>query len=229
MRNYNPRISLDGPGIHYCKAVAALEAVRRSEPKVQQLTLLMERYQRKFDRSTAYFEDHPEQAERHAVNLEQIDGALNLAFSPLIQHSTLAHISCACVLEAIVNQIASEMLPGAAWTEFERMSTVAKWMTLPPLLGKAAFRMGASPMQAVCRVVRIRNQLTHFKPVAERWVPSTPPVFLSKLGLSAAEVARSVDQTATSIGCLCTGLGHDVPDWLAGQAVSFLHMRNWDD
>jgi len=79
-------------------------------------------------------------------------------FEPVVRHLSLAIILISASAEAYVNEIASIKLTGSERDEFDKLTTVGKWLFLPRVLGiDVDFSTGAEPIQGLASLVRTVN------------------------------------------------------------------------
>lgn len=66
--------------------------------------------------------------------------------------------------EAIVNRLLEPLMPGPDWEKFERKQPGEKWQRLSEMIGMSpGLSKGAPPLQPYLELVRLRNDLAHFK------------------------------------------------------------------
>ncbi len=162
--------------------------------------------------------------ERLALALEDADYLVDEAYGPVLQDLAAVHILSVASAEAHINTRAKELLEGRLWDSFERLSLDAKWLMLPSLKQRPAFKAGAEPFQSFDKVVRYRNSLVHYKAHKEPWM-NEPPEFLNKLGLSLEAAEQSISSVRSMIAELANRLGQTPPLWLDGKPGNFYNIQ----
>ena len=205
------------------QATNGRRAVERAMQKVERLNRRRERILEKhLGNSFAAYDD----LEPIAIQLEAAEYDLGIAHAPVLQAIAVVHILAAASLEAHINGRGLERLSGKYFELFERFSLEAKWITLPKLLDKAGFDVGAEPFQSFSRLVRLRNALAHYKGKQEDWTPPGVPGFLLELGLTPDDAKKSIEAAKRMISRLAQELGESEPVWLRRKSkISYFNVK----
>ena len=138
--------------------------------------------------------------ERIAVSTERQFETVGFAYAPVLEHIAIVHLLCVNCLEATINAIGKDLMNGAMFEEFDKLSLTGKWLFLPKIRELKGFDPGKEPFQSFNRMVKFRNLLTHYRPKKEEGPAFAVPTFLASLGLTVEDADRSVKVTRKMVG-----------------------------
>jgi len=191
----------------------ATVAKGKIETATQNWTALDEKW-KQIEQSTPDLSAQYDLLEPLGVQLEGADYQIGSAYGLMIKEIAIVHILSAAALEAHINGVAAERLTGKDFDHFEKLSLEAKWLFLPRLLGLESFNPGNEPFQSFSRLIKIRNELVHYKGHQEDWVSGGPPAFLSELGLTLVDSEKALKSVFGMIDALARMMKTEPPYWL---------------
>lgn len=164
--------------------------------------------------------------ERLAIEMENAEYNIGVAYGPYLQAIAVTHILCAAALESHINIRSKELLKGKTLEYFERIPLEAKWLFLPRMLNIEGFNPGEKPYQDFSKLTSIRNKLIHYKRREEPWKTnnSIVPNFLENLGLTEENAAQSLDSVREMVNTLAEQLMEDTPYWLRVNDISYFEF-----
>lgn len=212
----------------------ALESFRKAEEYWEQVDSLLGQFRclwQSWDEIVKRYEyDYTaaaDELEPLAITMESMEGEITYSLGPFLQAATQTHVFSAAALESHINVRASEHLPHRLFEEFDRLSLEGKWLMLPRILGVEGFDPGRQPFQDMAVLVRMRNQLLHYKGREEPWSPTNPvPSYIIAMGLTLDHSRRSLGIVETMIRTLAHQLGENPPNWLATQGTDYFDFRS---
>lgn len=161
--------------------------------------------------------------ERLAIQIEDAEYDVGVAYGPYLQALAITHILCAASLESHINIRAKELLDGKAQHHFERISHEAKWLFLPHLIGLSGFDPGQQPYQGFSKLITIRNKLIHYQFRKEKWRirDSVVPTFIDELGLSETAATASIETVRGMVRKLAEQLSEEEPFWIRVNNIGY--------
>ncbi len=121
---------------------------------------------------------------------------------------------------------AADRLTGKAQKKFNDYSLRDKWNKFPKLIGLVGFKSDDEPFCSFGRLVKLRNDLVHYKAKREDWIPPGVPTFLLELGLTREEGEKSIKTAKGMIRELSQWLGEGEPFWLRRKdKVSYFEVK----
>jgi len=166
------------------------------------------------------------------IQMEAAQYALGEAHGPLMEHAATVHILSAAALEAHVNAQAHSLLGGGKvpnggklLEHFGHLRLDGKWLLLPRFLGKQGFDPGAQPFQGFTGLVKLRNDLVHYKLKKEDWKSLELPGFIEDLGLNLPSAESSLKVAKGMIESLASQLGQETPHWLRVSSANFFDLE----
>lgn len=121
-------------------------------------------------------------------------------------------LSCMC-LEAAVYDYASWHLPARLVDRhLDRLNLYAKWLLVPRLVGQDSLAEDGAAMEALGKIIELRNMLVHSK---SRRLPGSPEelhALMAKVGQSMEEVLRGGHQAMRAIILIAFELEHRLGD-----------------
>ena len=212
--------------MYYDAAMKNLWLAKDAIPNIDSATAAANATQKKIDALNKSGFSMTVEFERLAIQIESEETRLSAAYGPYLQHLASVHILAAASLEAHINQRAKSEFSGSMWDTFERCSLEAKWMFFPHLRDCDAFDTGAEPFQGFGRLIKRRNDLTHYKPRREAWQSAGVPAFLDNLGLTIDHGEASIRTAEQMIVKLAVMLGEEAPLWfLAEGRLGYFQME----
>lgn len=208
------------------RADVATKGIARAEKKVFRCRWKMDELRQRAEDEgkdlTAYYDKF----EPLAISMERLEFGVVEAHGPVLRELAIAQIMSAQSLEAHINVRGEANLTGREWAAFERMPLDAKWLFLPGKLGLSGFDVGAEPFQSFDRLIKIRNQLVHYKPQKEPYHGfEEPDSFAQKLGLTFDDVDRSISAVRQMVLTLSKQLGDTRgPWWLESEGPHFFEV-----
>jgi hypothetical protein len=101
-----------------------------------------------------------EEAEKHEPDIE---GSVEAHIQ--MQHRAItAIITSTMATEAFINVIAEEQLSLTEWRAVEKANLAEKWILVTKLLTDKVWDKGSQPFQDFNRLIKLRNELVHYKP-----------------------------------------------------------------
>ena len=194
------------------RALTAVAAIEKSKKYFKNLVKSEEKILKKYKKDSlrSY-----EELEPVYIEMQNAQYSIGESYGPYLQSIATTHILCAASLEAYINAKAKDILTGARLKDqFEKISLEAKWLFLPKILGLKGFEPGKQPFQAFSKLIKLRNELVHYKCHKEEWDFYNPPNFLDKLGLNLEFSSKSLLCVRNMVVDLTSQIGIEVPIWL---------------
>src|SRR5262249_28611688 len=124
LKDWEEVMSLKVDLMYLSAARHCLEAAKKAWPEAEKA---VKRHQELWDKgeeilsryggnyTEAYLEMEP-----LSIRLESQGFTVGLAYGPVLENVAVTHLLCAACLEAHVNKLAKELLPGKSYSEFEK-------------------------------------------------------------------------------------------------------------
>jgi len=222
--------------LYYHAAQQAYIAAKKTLRGIDKANAVIKKLVAKEGKILAKYGDDQDKAsgELESVHI-QMDGAqynLGESHGPLMEHAATVHILSAAALEAHINGQADSLIGGGKvpngrklLEHFDRLPLDGKWLLLPRFLGMPGFDPGAQPFQGFTELVKLRNDLMHYKPKKEDWKSLELPDFIKELGLNLARAEYSLKAAKGMIESLATQLGQKTPYWLRISSANFFDVE----
>lgn len=220
-------LSLVLDGLYYIGAKEALLELTEVDAKYAEIEKELESINKAiFDIEKKYTrrEDAYDETEHLIVQLSGYWDECQTISSRLIRGTSTIHMLCASCLEAHINIRAQARLHTNDFSAFDKLSLYGKWLFYPKIIRISCFDAGKEPLQGLARLVKIRNQLVHFKGMKSYHDFGLQlPNFIAQLDLRWEAAEKSLITTRELVSQLAQFEQDDSPEWLSdGWESAFL-------
>jgi hypothetical protein len=208
-------------GAYYKEAARQCAAASKTGPEYDKWVAKIQAANEEITRREAKYEnraDAYDEIESLVIKLDRDWEEFEHDAQSFIQCGASVHILCVASLEAHINMRAEESLPKKKFTEFDKLSTVGKWLFYPQIASVGAFDPGSEPFQGFQQLIIRRNRLVHYKTQTDyRRYGYEVPSFVDELGIRVPDLRKSLKAVAGMVAKLAKMERREVPGWISGE------------